>query len=148
MGDVVLRPVVPITFVGSELAPTVLALADSGCEHVLAAPWIATATGVDVEATHKTLVLGIGGDNVNVRFHDLTIRLHPEGGSDRDYIEWQCEVGFPSTWRPTWQSLVGQVGFFDRFTVTMSRFAQQMAIEPLEVFDSRFGVPYLGRPTG
>jgi len=37
--------------------------------------------------------------------------------------------------------LVGQAGFFDQFTVTMSRFALQTAVEPVEAFDGRFGVP-------
>lgn len=35
--------------------------------------------------------------------------------------------------------LLGQRGFFDQFTVTLSRFAQAFAIEPIETFDDRFG---------
>ncbi len=32
-----------------------------------------------------------------------------------------------------------QRGFFDRFTVTLNRYAQAIAIEPVETFDARFG---------
>jgi len=35
--------------------------------------------------------------------------------------------------------VLGQVGFFDQFTVTFSRSALQLAIEPVEAFDNRNG---------
>ncbi len=34
--------------------------------------------------------------------------------------------------------LLGQVGFFDQFTVTFSRSARQLAIEAAEEFDRRW----------
>jgi hypothetical protein len=37
----------------------------------------------------------------------------------------------------------GQVGFFDRFSVTMSRLAKQTAVEDTDAFDERFGVSYV-----
>lgn len=98
--------------------------------------------GVDPSNSHRKIDLGIGGQTVEVRFVDLTLRLHPPGGSDEDYVEWQAEVGFVHHWRPTWPVLVGQVGFFTRFTVTMSRLAQELAIEDEDVFDQRFGVRF------
>lgn len=139
----VLRPIVPITLVGEEMAPTSLALVDSGCEHVLAAPWLASAVGIDADRTDRRLKLGIGGQTVQVRFADLTLRLHPPTGSDDDFVEWQAEIGFVHHWRPTWPILVGQVGFLDRVTVTMSRLAQQVAVEAADIFDDRFGVPVI-----
>lgn len=143
LGTVVLRPIVPITLVGSDLAPTSLALVDSGCEHVLAAPWLANAVGVDPTRSHRRLDLGIGGQTVEVSFWDLMLRLHPPDCGDDDYVEWHAEVGFVHHWRPTWPILVGQVGFLDRFTVSMSRLAQQVAVEPGDEFDRRFGVRYV-----
>ena len=79
---------------------------------------------------------------MEVRFADLTIRLHPPDGDDDEYVEWEAEVGFVHHWRPTWPILVGQVGFFDKFTVTMSRLAQHVAIQAGDEFDSHFGVQY------
>jgi hypothetical protein len=34
--------------------------------------------------------------------------------------------------------VLGQVGFFDQFTVTFSRGAMQLAVEPAEEFDRRW----------
>jgi hypothetical protein len=143
LGTVVLRPVVPVTFVGEDIAPTSLALVDSGSEHVLAAPWLANAVGIDAARSHRQLDLGIGGQTVSVWFSDLTLRLHPPGGGDDDFVEWRAEVGFVHTWRPTWPILLGQVGFFDMFTVTTSRLAQQVAVEAGDEFDRRFGLGYV-----
>jgi hypothetical protein len=39
-----------------------------------------------------------------------------------------------------WQVILGQVGFFDQFTVTFSRRAFQLAIEDGEQFDKRYGL--------
>lgn len=138
--SIVLRPIVPISLVGADIAPPSFALVDSGCEHVLAAPWLANAVGVDADQSDRRLALGIGGQTVEVRFSDLTLRLHAPSGSDEQFVEWHTEVGFVDQWRPTWPMLVGQIGFFDKFTVTMSRVAQLVAIEPGEEFDGRFGV--------
>jgi hypothetical protein len=140
LGSVVLRPVVPISFVGSEISVPVYALVDSGCEHVLAAPWLAPAVGVDLGNSHREINLGLGGDTVRVRFVDLTLRLHAPTGGDDHYFEWQAEVGFIKHWKPTWPALVGQCGFLNEFTVTMSRHAQELAIEAGEVYDERFPV--------
>jgi hypothetical protein len=144
LGSVVLRPIVPITLVAEDAAPPSLALVDSGCEHVLAAPWLANAVGIDPGHSHREIDLGVGGETVKVRFADLTLRLHPPAVDGDDvYLEWQGEVGFVHHWRPTWPILVGQVGFLDQFTVTMSRLAQQVAIEAPDSFDERYGIRYV-----
>lgn len=140
----VLRPVVPITIVGSEPAPTVWALVDSGAEHVLAAPWLAEAAGIDVERSEHEIELGIGGEVVSTRFVTVSLRLHPPDAEDREYVEWESEVGLVSRWNPTWPMLAGQVGFLSRFTVTMSRQARLTAVEDWDAFDRRFGVPVVG----
>lgn len=139
---VVLRPVVPITLVADDVAPTSLSLVDSGCEHVLAAPWLAYAVGVDPSRGHRSITLGIGGENLTVQFIDLSLRLQAPNSADDDYVEWQAEVGFLSHWRPTWPILVGQMGFLNRFTVTMNRQAQRLAVEDWDAFDRRFGVHF------
>ncbi|MBW3663200.1 MAG: hypothetical protein KY469_08890 [Actinobacteria bacterium] len=52
--------------------------------------------------------------------------------------EWSAEVGFFTQWEPPWGVVLGQQGFFDRFTVTMSRLALALALEDRDVFDARF----------
>ena len=43
--------------------------------------------------------------------------------------------------------LLGQVGFLDKFTVTMHRHAQALAVEAFEAFDWRSATPFGGGPT-
>jgi hypothetical protein len=53
-------------------------------------------------------------------------------------VEWRADVGFIAAWEPPWGLLLGQRSFFDRFTVTMSRYAQAFAVETIGTFDERF----------
>lgn len=142
LDSVVLRPVVPISVMGTEAGTPVFALVDTGCEHILAAPWVAATAGVDPRDSKRELSLGLGGEIVRVRFLDLRLRLHPPGeGNDDVFLEWEDEVGFLSHWKPTWPMLLGQMGFLKRFAVTMSRLAQAVAIEENDTFDRRYPVP-------
>ena len=148
LDQIVRRPIVSTALSGpdGEVSDGLYALVDSGCSHVLAAPWLAHASGVDPKSSGRVLDLGIGGTIVKVRFADLAVRLLAPGGTDEQYVEWSAEVGFVDRWRPTFTVVLGQNGFFDQFTVTMSHFAFQTAIEPREQFDARFGIPTAAQP--
>ena len=138
-GRIVYRPVVSITLVGPEVDydATLFALVDSGAERVLAAPGVARQMGVTPDRDHST-PLKIGGETRLVHPADVTLRLAPEPGMPG--VEWQAEVGFFSEWTSApWQVILGQVGFFDQFTVTFGRQALQLAIEEVEAFDQRYG---------
>jgi hypothetical protein len=131
--------VVSITLVGPEVDDdaTLFALVDSGAERVLAAPGVARQIGVTPDGDHST-PLKIGGETRLVQPADVTLRLAPEPGMPG--VEWQAEVGFFSEWTSApWQVILGQVGFFDQFTVTFGRQALQLAIEEVEAFDQRYG---------
>ncbi|WP_091076733.1 aspartyl protease family protein [Microlunatus sagamiharensis] len=141
LGVAVLRPVVSVALVGDAGAGApVYALVDSGCGHTLAAPWLADEIGVDPDDSDRQIVLGLGGENVLVRFLDVRVRLLAPGGDETDFFEWHDEVGFLRSWRPTWPVLLGQVAFMRTFTVTMSRHAQALAVSDRDDFDRRFGV--------
>ena len=137
-GQPVLRPVVPIVVSGAQPhdAARVLALLDSGSERTLAAPGIARQIGVTPDPDRR-IALGVGGAIRNVRFADVTLRLHSLLDPS-EQVEWQAEVGFIEEWKPTWAVLLGQSGFFDRFTVTFGRLALAFAVEPPDAFDGRF----------
>lgn len=143
LDQVVHRPIVSTALVGDtgEASDGLYALVDSGCSHVLAAPWVAYAAGVEPKMSDRTLQLGIGGGTVSVRFVDLKVRLIAPGGTDEQFIEWDTEVGFLDQWKPTFPMILGQRGFLDQFTVTMSQFSLMTAVEEREKFDERFGVP-------
>jgi hypothetical protein len=137
-GRFVYRPVVSITLIGAEgpEEATFYALVDSGAERVLAAPGVARQIGVTPDR-HDSTPLKIGGEKRLVHPADVTLRLAPEPGLPG--VEWQAEVGFFSEWTSApWQVVLGQVGFFDQFTVTFSRSALQLAIEDAETFDDRY----------
>lgn len=144
LDTIVQRPVVPITLVGVDgMVQGAYALVDSGCEHVLVSQGLARSVGIDWRGSQRQIQLGIGGGNPLVRFTDVTLRLHPDGGGDDEYLEWPAEVGLIESWRPTFQVLLGQVGFLDQFTVTMSRHAQELAVEQVSAYDQRFPVRWL-----
>jgi len=141
-GRYVYRPVVNITLIGPDgpggpEEATFHALVDSGAERVLATPGVARQIRVTPDRDHPT-PLKIGGETRLVHPADVTLRLAPELGLPG--VEWQAEVGFFNEWTSApWQVLLGQVGFFDRFTVTFGRHALQLAIEDAETFDQRYG---------
>ena len=141
-GRFVYRPVVSVTLVGADgpegpEEATFYALVDSGAERVLAAPGVARQIGVTPDRDDPT-PLKIGGETRLVHPAEVTLRLAPEPGLPG--WEWRAEVGFFNEWTSApWQVLLGQVGFFDQFTVTFSRTALQLAIEGAERFDDRFG---------
>ena len=117
------------------------ALVDSGSERTLAAPGLARAIGVEPDRARE-IRIGIGGEWRRVRFADVTIRLYQDVLDDDSPLltEWQAEVGFFSSWEPPWAVVLGQTGFFDKFTVTMHRGVPALAVEPWDAFDDRFGV--------
>lgn len=139
-GDVVLRPVLEVELLGPGLEPDddpprVAALVDSGAERTFAAPWLARAIGVDLHNAPEIRV-GLGGSARRVQFAEVTLRLlSPD---QQSVVEWQANVGFIAAWEPPWGLLLGQRGFFDRFTVTLNRHEQAFAVEDLAVFDQRF----------
>jgi hypothetical protein len=126
------------------------ALVDSGADHILAPEWLALQIGVDPDESRETKIR-IGGQARMVRFANVTVHLCPPGmdpSTSADHeaedvaIEWEAEVGFFMHWQdPPWLVILGQTGFFDRFTVTMSRLSQCVAIAPRDDFDQRFGIP-------
>src|SRR5665648_325630 len=94
------RPVVSTALVGpsGEASSGVYALVDSGCSHILAAPWLAVAAGVEPKDSVRELSLGIGGTTVKARFLDLRVRLLAPGGTDEQYFEWGNWSGSLIVW--------------------------------------------------
>ncbi len=152
-----LRPQVVVRLEGERLGShNVVALVDSGADHILVSPWIAQDIGVTPDP-NRSIRSRIGGDTRPVRFADVRVFLAPPdveidaGGFDRDRCyEWEAQVGFFTTWAsPPWSVVLGQIGFFDRFTVTMNRLSQALAITEVEDFDQRYPQPPVttDRPT-
>lgn len=142
-----LRPLVEARIIGDATSSNrVAALIDSGSDYTLAAPILALEAGIDTRSGIRTRVR-VGGAPRDIAVVDATIRLcdpslkDAEGGcAQSNAFEWEAEVGFFEKWDdPPFSLILGQIGFYDRFTVVMSRFAQGLALEPLEEFDRRYG---------
>ena len=142
----ILRPVVAVSLssvLDDEQTPKMLALVDSGANRVLAGPGLGRLAGVD-PGSARTETIGIGGNHRSVYFGTVQIRLfaHASSIDEPAVAEWEQEIGFLKEWEPPWGVVLGQQGFFDRFTVSMNRYAQALAVEPVERFDERFGYLY------
>ncbi len=134
----ILRPFLPVSIVGLE-EQRVLALVDSGAEHTLSGQGFARLIGVEPDPD-RALTLGVGGAWRIAHFADVTLRLSPPGAPPTEFVEWHTQVGFFTQWEPPYGLLLGQIGFFDHFTVTMSRHSQALAIESVDEFDQRFNI--------
>jgi hypothetical protein len=127
-----------VTMIGRE-EQSVLALVDSGSERTLSGMGLARVIDVRPDPDRE-MVLGVGGAWRKARFTEITLRLGSLEVAGDEYLEWEATVGFFTQWEPPWGLLLGQVGFFDHFTVTMNRISQAFALEAVEEFDRRFGV--------
>lgn len=136
----VLRPLVSVRLVGPDLSNAALALVDTGCDHILAAPWVVQDAGIDLRTMTHSIELGIGGHSVEARFVSAQMRLQHPDGDDDDYVEWDVEIGAVDSWHAPWPVLLGQNNFMSRFTVSMHRAAGVLVVEDWHAFDRRFGV--------
>jgi hypothetical protein len=134
----VLRPLLELTIVGDIDEAKVAALVDSGAENTLLGPWLPRAVGLNPDPSTE-IVLGVGGGKRRVQFCDLTLRLScPDEGAEPD-VEWQAEVGvLVDAWEPPFPAVLGQLGFFDKFTVTLHRGVPAIVVEDWAAFDKRF----------
>jgi hypothetical protein len=136
-GREVLRPVVPVSLANrDEIRPRV-GLVDTGAENVLGADWLADLAGIDLSENTGKALIGVGGQVAEVIFAEAELRLHAPGAAAK-VITWRADVGFVPDWQAPFPLVLGQVGFLDRFTVTVHRGAAILAIEDWEVFDARF----------
>jgi hypothetical protein len=74
------------------------------------------------------------------RYKTISVRLHAPAGRTDQSLDPEAPVGCIPCWRTPDLVMLGSVGFPDRWTVTVSRFAQAIAVEDRDAFDARFGV--------
>lgn len=137
-GREVLRPVVTVSIPGPlpSMEPS-WALVDTGAENIFAADWLADFAGVDATGSDDRLLVGIGGQVVEVTFVEVELRLHAPRDPD-EVITWRADVGFVPQWQAPFPIVLGQVGFLDQFTVTFHRGVAALAVEEWGAFDQRF----------
>lgn len=140
LGDPVFRPFVPVSLVyGEQRTWSLTGLIDSGADAILASDLLTEQLGIELSDHEGQTTHAVGGRVAVARYKTVGLRLHPQDADEERYVEWQAQVGFIEGWHSDGLVLLGNVGFLDRFTVTMSRFAQAVAVEDYDAFDERFG---------
>lgn len=135
------RPFVPVSLVSGALSTTMLnGLVDTGADAVLASDLLAEQLEIDLSDNEGETQHAVGGETLTARYKTVTLRLHTPGGDVDGHVGWEAPVGFVEGWHGYSFVLLGNVGFLDRFTVTLSRFALGVAIEDRDAFDDRFGI--------
>ena len=131
LGLPVFRPFVQISLAAADRSTAVLdGLIDTGADAILASDLLADQLELDLEDHEGETAHAVGGRTVTARYKTVELRLHPADPTASHYLEWRAQVGFIGGWHSYSSVLLGSVGFLDQWTVTASRFAQAVAIEP------------------
>lgn len=117
-GEHALRPVALVR-VNDDVAEQ-YALADSGSDHTILSPRLADELDLDYD-TDNPLRLAFAGPGQPVYPTPVTLRLLPPADVEDEPVTWQADVVVASQWVAWFDVLLGQRGFFDRFTATFSR---------------------------
>lgn len=110
---------------------------DSGSRFNLVSNWVARALGLRLDDDQHCRKIKIARQTQLVSFHHVTLGIRPHLSSGDPRHRWAANVGFfKSQWEPPWM-ILGQIGFFDHFTVTMQSAIGAMAIEAETTLDQR-----------
>lgn len=140
LGEPVFRPFVEISLANGGESITVLdGLVDTGADAILASDLLAEQLGIDLSDHEGETPHAVGGRVLTARYKTISLRLHSVDAEVGAYREWEAQVSFVQGWHSYSFVLLGSVGFLDRWTMTVSRFAQAVAVEDRDAFDKRFG---------
>lgn len=141
LGLPVFRPFVQISLAAADRTTAVLdGLIDTGADAILTSDLLTDHLEPDLEDNYRETVHAAGRRTVTALYKTVELRLHPADPTASYFLQWQAQVGFIGGWHGCSFVLLGGVGFLDQWTVTASRFAQAVAIEPRDAFDERFGI--------
>lgn len=145
LGRPILRPIVPVSLVHRDQSVgQFTGLIDTGADAILASDLLTVELGIDLTDNEGEATHAVGGKVLETRYKTIDLRLHPSDAAEDVYIQWRAQVGFVKGWHSDGLVLLGSVGFLDQFTVTVSRFAQAVAVEDRDAFDERFGTVLSG----
>ena len=132
-GELVLRPLLPVSLVnGDRGTPRLAGLVASGADLTLVSDVLAEQLGIDLEdnegeGTHR---FGIG--EVKARYKTIDLRLHsPDAEQDgyRQWRQWRSRIGFVEDWPSNGLVVLGNVGFFDQFSVAIGGPSKAVVVE-------------------
>jgi hypothetical protein len=126
------RPIVDVVVEGLEIAPQAC-LIDSGATVIRLGAHVAEICGIDTSDAPQTR-LAVGGALVTARMAEVSLRVTGDG----DTHEWTAPVWFCEPWVPSF-GLLGLIGFFDQFEVTIAAYDEWFELKP--VSERRSGRP-------
>lgn len=103
------RPVIQIDFYSSNGKFGYLVLIDSGADYCIFHAKIGELLGLDIKSGKPLTFYGTSGQPQIAYFHKVTFKI---GG-----IEHRCEVGFSYDMEKLAYGLLGQDGFFDKWSI-------------------------------
>ena len=132
----VLRAALPVRVPGRRR--TFSALVDTGGPVTVVAHEVISAGGGDPVDTGEVLPIRLGGRQFSAPLFELTLEALPPDDLDVPAIPWRGIVGVVSPFPHQGTSVIlGQIGFLESFTVTFG--PERFAVEPADVFNTRFG---------
>ena len=115
----VIRPLIRIGIRHEDKKISIFALIDSGADHCVF-PWdVGKRLGIDLTTGKQVKAIGFGGEAAPIYFHHVMLDI---GG-----LKHKIMAGFSDV---VPLPLLGQLGFFDRFRVTLDYKKQEIFIEP------------------
>jgi hypothetical protein len=119
----VIRPVIPIQVRYGENTAKYEVLVDSGADMCLFDAEMGELLGIDVEQGRAHTVTGVTANPQKYYMHPVTISV---GG-----WEYKIQAGFMPHFTSEY-GIVGQIGFFEQFTVKFTYRKGEVEIKPLE----------------
>lgn len=116
-----LRPVIPVTLFGSNNSLRVQSLIDSGADWCIFHGEIAKELGIDLKSGKQQHFFGVGGGKQFAYFHTVQMEI---GGH-----KFSCYCAFSEDLKTPY-SLLGQVGFFDKFQVRLDFTKEEIELKP------------------
>jgi hypothetical protein len=125
----VLRPLLPVSLVnGDRETPRLAGLVASGADLTLVSDLLAEQLGIGLEDYEGEGVHRFGIGVVEARYKTIDLRLHSPDAAETGYRQWRAKIGFVQDWHSNGLVVLGSVGFFDQFVVSMGGSAQAVAI--------------------
>jgi hypothetical protein len=142
-GELVLRPLLPVSLVnGDRGTPRLAGLVASGADLTLVSGLLAEELGIDLEDYEGEGAHRFGIGEVRARYKTIDLRLHsPDAEQDeyRQWRQWRSRIGFVEDWPSNGFVVLGNVGFFDQFSVAIGGPSKAVVVEdPDDRFRAKF----------
>lgn len=118
-----LRPVIQIDFESPKGNFAYLVLIDSGADYCIFHSIVGEQLGLDIKKGKELIFYGTSGKPQKAYFHKVSFKI---GGSSHE-----CDVGFSYDMEKLAYGLLGQYGFFNKWTVRFEYHKENVEIKAI-----------------